>query len=210
MRNLSFSLLALFFTSCEVVSDVLPSQKLGGEPSALGEVGNTFTLGTVSGVNNFSAEVRSQEGDISEITGSFTMDDPTLLEIIKNIPDVLVNGSTVSATKKYRLTTEGIQSIYEDGEFIMVKYGDNVGKSYSYKKDGKNLKREVTYKSSEDDYRWAFWDIKVIRVVETGRGIPGVKNLEYIANHKFGLVGFKVTFEDGSEKEVRFFSRNDV
>lgn len=47
-------------------------------------------------------------------------------------------------------------------------------------------------------------NIKVMKVGETGRPVAGVSKIEYILNHKFGVVGFKAYFEDGSSKEVRF------
>jgi hypothetical protein len=37
--------------------------------------------------------------------------------------------------------------------------------------NGKNVQREITYKSTDDDYPWAFFDIKVLKVEETGRGL---------------------------------------
>lgn len=83
-----------------------------------------------------------------------------------------------------------------------------MGEEYSIKVDGKTIKRKVEYKSTNDDYSWGFFDIKVMKVVETGRPVTGVNKIEYILNHKFGVVGFKVYFEDGSNKEVRFYSKN--
>ena len=75
--------------------------------------------------------------------------------------------------------------------------------------NGKNVQREITYKSTDDDYPWAFFDIKVLKVEETGRGLFFGQKLEYFLNHKFGLVGLRVIFEDGSTREFALFSLKD-
>jgi len=48
--------------------------------------------------------------------------------------------------------------------------------------------------------------IKTIHVEETGRNIPGVSKVEFIGNHKWGMVGIVVYFEDGSTKKIGIFS----
>lgn len=42
-------------------------------------------------------------------------------------------------SQKYRITEEGIQNVYDEGNFTLVKYDDKVGDSYSIKVDGKKL-----------------------------------------------------------------------
>ncbi len=200
--------LSIGLSSCDLIDSIGPSGKLGGDQSAIGEVGNTFSLGSISGVGNFSAEVTKLEDGVSTITGSIVITDPQMLEAAKYAKGVTWNGNTGTVSKKYRITSEGIQSVYDEGNLTLVKYDDKVGDSYSLKLDGRKITRTVDYKSTDDDYAWGFFDIKVMKITETGRGVPGVNKLEFIANHKFGLVGFKVYFEDGSEKEVRFFSSN--
>lgn len=207
-RIILLSSIIFLTSSCGVIDSLKPDGKLGGTQSAMGEVGNTFSLGSISGVSNGNAEVKSLENGVSTISASLTISDPKLLEIAKSIPELTLNGNTVSVSKKYRITDEGIQNVYDEGNFTLVKYDDNVGDEYSIKVDGNTIKRKIEYKSTVDDYSWAFYDLKVMKVVETGRPVAGVNKIEYILNHKFGVVGFKVYFEDGSNKEVRFFSKN--
>jgi hypothetical protein len=208
MKTKLFLFGVLLLSSCDLIESIKPNGDLGGTQSAMGEVGNTFSLGSVAGISGAAAEVKSLTSGVSEISATATISDATLLTIAKNIPELVISGNKVSITKKYRITDEGIQNVYEDGNFTLVKYSDKVGQKYTHKVDGKTVTREITYISTNDEYAYGFLAIKVIRVEETGRAIPGVSKIEYITNHKFGLVGFKAYFEDGSSKEVRFFSYN--
>lgn len=208
MKTKLFLFGVLLLSSCDLIESIKPNGDLGGTQSAMGEVGNTFSLGSVAGISGAAAEVKSLTSGVSEISATATISDATLLTIAKNIPELIISGNKVSITKKYRITDEGIQNVYEDGNFTLVKYSDKVGQKYTHKVGGKTVTREITYISTNDEYAYGFLAIKVIRVEETGRAIPGVSKIEYITNHKFGLVGFKTYFEDGSSKEVRFFSYN--
>lgn len=208
--SLLLGLALLSLTSCELIDKISPNGKLGGTQSPMGEVGNTFSLGTIAGVGSFTGEVTELNDGISTINASITITDPQLLELAKSARGFSWNGNTGTVSKKYRITDEGIQSVYDEGDFTLVKYDGKVGDSYSIKVGGNKLTRTIDYKSTEDEYSYAFWDIKVIKVTETGRPLPGVNKLEFVTNHKFGIVGFKIYFEDGSEKEVKFFSKSDV
>ncbi|WP_131458468.1 hypothetical protein [Jiulongibacter sediminis] len=208
--SLLLSMAFLSLSSCELVDKVSPDGKLGGEPSPMGEVGNTFSLGSIAGVADFSGEVTEFTDGISTVKASITITDPQILNMAKSVAELNWNGNTATVSKKYRITDEGIQNVYDEGNYTLVKYDGKVGDEYSIKVGGKKYTRTIDYKSTEDEYQYAFWNIKVIKVVETGRPLIGVSKLEYLLNHKFGIVGFKVYFEDGSEKEVRFFSKNDV
>ena len=201
------ALLFSIISSCDLIESIKPNGDIGGTQSVMGEVGNTFSLGTISGISSATAEVKTLSSGVSTITATATISDPTLLTIAKNIPDLIVDGNKVSVTKKYRITDEGIQNVYEDGNFTLVKYSDKVGQKYTHKVDGKTVTREIEYISTDDEYPYGFMQIKVIKIAETGRGIAGVSKIEYITNHTFGLVGFKTYFEDGSSKEVRFYSK---
>ncbi len=200
--------LALVFAlfSCSS-SDVSPT--LGGKQSLIGKVGNTFSLGSITGAENFSAEVTSLDNGVSGIKAKIKITDSKMLEIGKTIPGLIWNGNTCEVTQKYKITDEGAQNIYDDANFTLIKYADNVGDSYTSTHNGNKITRTISYKSTNDDYKWGLYNIKVMKVEETGRKVAGVNKIEYILNHKFGLVGFKVYFEDGSSKEVRFFSMND-
>ncbi|MFT5887019.1 MAG: ribosomal protein S11 [Arcticibacterium sp.] len=200
--------LVSILVSCSTLSDVIKPDKLGGDQSPIGEVGNTFSLGLLDGADGFDAEVVSLDGGVSSIKASLTITDAKLLEIAKSIPGLTWNGNTAEVTRKYKITEEGIQNIYDDTNFTLVRYSDEVGDSYSAKHNGDKITRTIKSKSTEDDYDWSFFNIKVMKIEETGRKIAGVNKIEYIVNHKFSLVGVKVYFEDGSSKEVLTFSKN--
>jgi hypothetical protein len=135
-----------------------------------------------------------------------TLKDPYAIEFAKSIPDLVWDGNKISVSRKYRITDKGVQSVHEEGNLTMVEYDGKVGDNYSLKMNGKKVTREITHKSTTDDYNWAFFDIKVLKVEETGRGLLGVSKLEYFLNHKFGLVGLRVIFEDGSSREFTILS----
>lgn len=203
------AILMVFFLSCEVIESVISPNKLGGEQSTIGAVDNTFSVYNVNELGGLSAKVTALENGVSSVTVSTTITDPKVVTMAKAIPDLTWNGNKVSVTRKYKITTEGIQSIHDEGNLMMVKYDAKVGDSYSLKINGNTVKRTVTERSTDDDYPYAFFMIKVIKVEETGRGIPGVSRLEYFLNHKFGLVGINVVFEDGSSRKISIISKND-
>lgn len=121
---------------------------------------------------------------------------------------VTVLGSGVCFERNFRITPEGIESVYPEGNLTLVKYDAKVGDVYSLKRGSKTIRREVTSVSSDDDYYWAGMYIKTIKVKETGRGIPGVSSIEFAFNHRFGIVGIKVLFEDGTCEEIEIASGN--
>jgi hypothetical protein len=49
--------------------------------------------------------------------------------------------------------------------------------------------------------------IKTVHVEETGRNIPGVSKIEFVGNHRFGMVGVKLYFEDGSTQNLTIIGR---
>lgn len=201
----------IFLTSsCGVIDSLKPDGKLGGNQSSIGAVGNKFTVSSsVSEIGNVNAQVAALENGVSSVNISIDIKNAQAREIAKAIPDLTWNGDKVSVTRKYRITDEGIQSVHDEGNLTMVKYNAKVGDSYSLKMNGNTVKRTVEYKSVDDEYPYAFFDIKVMKVKETGRALPGVSNLEYVLNHKFGLVGIVLNFEDGSSKTITLFSVNE-
>ncbi len=96
--------------------------------------------------------------------------------------------------------------MYADGSCILVKYDAEVGDVYTAEHDGMTLKREVVAVSSEDDFYWNGMLIKTVNVKETGRNIPGLMSVDHVYNHRFGLVGVVVFFEDGSSQLVNVVS----
>ncbi len=114
------------------------------------------------------------------------------------------NSIKIDFEAKAKVTSEGIQDYrYSKGNtskpFTIVKYNANVGDKYTFTTDeGKKVTREVTYKSSTDDFDWGFYSIKVIKVKEKALADdPIVDEIIYISNHKFGLVGVHVQLKSG-------------
>ncbi len=110
---------------------------------------------------------------------------------------------------KAKVTSEGIQDFrYSNGNtskpFTIVKYNAKVGDKYTYRtRTGKTVTREVTSRSTTDDYEWGIYHIKVIKVKEKALADdPFVDEIEYISNHKFGLVGVKVLLKTGELIEM--------
>jgi hypothetical protein len=118
---------------------------------------------------------------------------------------------------KTKVTSEGLQDFVhseldESKPFTLVKYNANVGDKYEFTdKDGNHFVREVTFRSTTDDYPLAFWLIKVIKVEETITEGPLkdlVGKITYYTNHKFGLVGVEWTKPDGKVLKITVFPSN--
>jgi len=112
----------------------------------------------------------------------------------------------VEFSTKMKVTTEGIQEFMSSGgdltrPFTVVKYGSNVGDRYTFTDvDGNNLVREVTHKSTSDDYQFGFINIKVVKVDQTG--FPGIGRATFYANHRFGLVNVDIVSQAGKKLEM--------
>lgn len=199
-------LISTLMMSCDLLNS--DGKSIGGDPSPMGEVNNDFgvMVSSIPGVTNASAKVTARDGDVSTVTYSVKITDPTLLNMVKAMPDVIVTGDNATVSRDYRITTNGFQSVYEEGNLTIVDYDAKVGDKYSIKHDGKTITREVKSVSKTDDYAWGFMDIKVIKVEETGRNIPGLSKVEFVANHKWGMVGVVLHFEDGSQKTIGLMS----
>lgn len=117
---------------------------------------------------------------------------------------------------KSKVTTEGIQDFHHsEGDlskpFTLVKYSAKVGDKYEFTDaDGNKYVREVTRRSTTDDYPIGFWLIKVIVVEETiveGPFKDLFGKITYYTNHKFGLVG--VDYErDGKKYQIHIWPPN--
>lgn len=183
-------------------------QTISGNQSDAGLVGNTFAMSGVPGISNSKAEIIGLTNGVSKIQYTGEITDSKLLEMAQYIPGATFEGNKIIAGGDAKLTDKGIMNVYDEGNLILLKYEDNVGQTYSLKRGANTIKREITSKSTEDDYFWDWMMIKATKVEETGRGIPGVSKIEYVANHKWGLVGIKVYFEDGTSKSVSLSSMN--
>ncbi len=203
MKNLtSLILICLVLTACS--KDEVDG--IGGSESVIGEPGNFFTISSNPALSNVSATVSGREDGISTITFSAELSDTMALHMVDEVDGVSSSGNTVQSERQYRISSKGMQSVYADGDLTLVKYDANVGDVYTLKRGMRTIRREVTAKSTEDDFLWNGLLIKVIKVRETGRNIPGLAALEMAFNHKFGIVYADVQFEDGSSEEVYIVS----
>lgn len=211
MKSKILSLIILFsvfatFTSCEKDDD---SGSLGGTQSSIGSVNNTFQLsGIPSGISGASVKVTNLADGISTVTYSATITNSSYQSMASSMTDANVTGSSIQKEENYRITSEGMESVFPEGNLTLVKYGAKVGDVYSLKRGSTTMRREVTAVSTEDDYSWGGMYIKTIKVKETGRNIPGISNIDFVFNHKYGIVGLKVSFEDGASKTIGISSAN--
>ncbi|PKO97434.1 MAG: hypothetical protein CVU12_00160 [Bacteroidetes bacterium HGW-Bacteroidetes-7] len=200
-----FSIL-LPLTSCDIIEEAITGSKLGGEQSAIGQVGVTVTSSSaqINGVSNFQATVTSLSGGVSTYTGSATVANSSIVSTLTNLPGVTVSGNTVTVTGvKFKSTTEGVESIYGFDPGILIKYSSSVGDEYDIL--GSSTKRVVTAKSTSDDFNWGGMMIKVLKVEENiNRG--GVKKITYFGNHKWGMVAVRFDFDDGSYSQFPIYN----
>lgn len=207
---LNYLFIVLFLTSM-VACEEDDFGLVGGEQSSMGEVGNTFSFSFpgITGVSNGAATVTENEDGVSLITYSATVTNEKYLNMISS-PDIQVDGSKITGEFKCRMSTDGIEVIDDDGNSsILVKYDASVGDTYSGKYNGSSITREVTDVSSEDDFLWGGWLLKVVQVEATNCVTPGVAKCIYYANHKFGLVAVRMVFEDGTSKQIYLFSKQN-
>lgn len=176
--------------------------KLGGGQSPLGDVDTTFAVDAIPGFSDFDVRIEELADGVSTLTVSCNVTDQAMLELAPQIPGTEVSGSTVTGGGRVRLTSEGIANVYDEGELILIKYDAKVGDSWSVTRGGSTITRTVTAVSEADDYPWNGMLIKTANTEEVGRNLPGVSKVEYRTNHRFGLVGISVTFDDGSSKSV--------
>ncbi len=175
--------------------------KISGSQSEFGEIGIKITSSnTPSILNGATAEITELEGGVSVITLTADFSDEDIKTIQERLP---AYDGTSTFDVKYRVTSKGVQSVYDDGtSFTLVEYDAKVGDTYSVKRNSQNLEREVIQKSEDDDYYWEGLLLKTITVKETGRAIPGFSNAKLIFNHRYGLVGYEMYFEDGSSEII--------
>lgn len=196
--------------SCEKLFKKDDPNTLGGDPSPMGEVGVTVSSSTIpnAGMSNFSATVTALSDGVSTYSGSATVTSTLLKNMVINFPGVTINGSTVSiANMQIQQTTEGIKCMTGSGAGILVNYNSSVGDTYEIGSTGKV--RTVVSKTGVDDYYYGMFLIKTIQVEENTsylKSTMGVTKITYIANHKFGLVGVKVDFDDGTSTNFPVYS----
>ena len=165
----------------------------------------TFSSGSIVGVSSFTASVTAVTNGVSTYSGSAIVTNAAILNILSNIPEMTIHGDTVSSVNmKFRSTVNGIELCSGPTPGILAKYDSNVGDTYPIGTTGKV--RTVTAKTGLDDYYWGGMYIKVMQVEETPNysKSTAVTKITYISNHKFGLVGIKVNFDDGTSTTFPF------
>jgi hypothetical protein len=203
-----FVLTTIFILGCELLQkDISPD--IGVEQSTIGEVGNSFDIYGLEFQKINSAKVSKLENGISSVTININDVDQEFLDMIKGQTDIDINGNSVSITKQFKITKEGVQTVHDEGNFTLIRYDDKEGTTYSKKINGKQAKREIVHKSTDDDYSWLFFNIKVSEVEETGMGFPGVSKVDYVFNHKFGLVAAAIHYDDGTQSDASINSQSN-
>jgi len=208
---LSLTMVVLLL-SCEKLKKDDPDT-LNGEPSPMGKVGVKVTSSSapIAGLSNFTATVTAMKDGVSTYSGSATVTNEFLKNIVSNFPGVTINGNTVSITNmKIQQTTDGIKSLTGGGAGILVKYDSNVGDTYPIGSTG-NV-RKVVSKTGLDDYPYGMLLIKTIQVEDNPiylKSTAGVSKVTYVANHKFGLVGVKLAFDDGTTTTFPVYSSTE-
>ena len=197
----------VMLSSCEddEVADI------GGSQSEFGEVGNEIEFGSIQGVNNVQMFVSELKEGVSTFSCSGTATNSAYIDLLEMVPtdrfpgSFSVSGNTVEAQVKAKVTNEGAQVVFNDGtKLTLVNYDASVGDKYTAKVGNTTLVNEVVEKSTEDDFYWGGMYIKVIKVRYKSNS-PGVTHVDHIYNHKFGLVGLDIYFEDGSVKYISAF-----
>ena len=214
MKKIYLLIFAVFvLASCDEKDDG-SSNTLGGETDIpMNTVGNEFSGTITFGDAYFYTDgvvTESDKGIVSvDVTGELPADFPLADLLPDSYKD---NDGNLDATLEFKNTSEGILDyLNEDGKpFVLVKYDSEVGDKYvCEKKDGTKITREVTCKSTDDDYPYGFYLIKTVTVEQDSR-IPGVEKIIYNANHRFGLVGVDIEMEDGEIIHMTLYSENDV
>ncbi|KAF0196462.1 MAG: hypothetical protein FD166_2417 [Bacteroidetes bacterium] len=215
MRKILFILfcvsLGFISLSCEKLFDKEDPDELTGDQSPMSEVGTTVSsYDDFAGVSGFSAVVTSLEDGVSSYSASAKVTNTLLKNMVANFPGVTINGDDVTITgMKVQQTKEGIKSLTGPGAGILVKYDSNVGDTYPIGDTGKE--RKVVSKTGIDDYPYGFFLIKTIQVEMEPLDMKsgGVEKYTFVANHRFGLVGVKIDFDDGTDVTFPIYSSTE-
>jgi len=217
MKNYAFIIaFVLLVSSCSKIG-IGPGSKgsttLGGSTDIpINTVGNKFsTLGANIDGNwvdlNSDIEIIKSENGVNTVKVYADLSsDPKLAAFNQIIPDDLKDDQgRVSFEGKVKVTSDGWldYSNVDEEPVVAVKYDGKVGDKYSVTTtSGSKVEREITYRSTDDDFEYGFFLIKVIKV-EQETAIPGIKKYVGYFNHKFGLVGLEIIAEDGSKLETQ-------
>jgi len=208
MKKFTFITLFAIITSMVLIGCKKESSSdIGGDQSSIGEIGNNFSISSLSGISNVSATVSKLENGISTIRVTGTITDPNIKALAATMTNVAF-GSYDEATGdftgdlKMKFTKDGIaDQLDADGKlFTLAKFDGKVGDTYSCENAlGGTYTRTVTAKSDVDDFPYGFYNIKTMTIEGAGRFNGAIKNVKYRVNHRFGLVYITFVLQDGSE-----------
>ena len=206
LLGISVGLLSI---SCEKILDKEDANELKGDQSPMGEVGVTVSSSSaeIAGVSDFSAVVTELKDGVSTYTASAKVTNTFLKNMVSSFPGVTINGDDVTITNlKIQQTKEGIKCNTGPGAGVLVKYDSKVGDTYPVGKTGKD--RKVVSKTGVDEYPYGFYLIKTIQVETSPFDLKagGVEKITYIANHRFGMVGVKIDFDDATSVTFPVYS----
>ncbi len=103
-----------------------------------------------------------------------------------------------------KITSDGMQNYFVDGQPWTVGYADGVGTNYTVKRtNGNVLTAKVTEKTGNDDWGYGMLLIKTSLVeYEAPADDPVISKVFFRVNHKFGLVYLKVIGKNGKTLEM--------
>lgn len=204
-------LIAIFviLTSCNWLDSEGKSEdstSIGGSTSIpINTVGNTFANSVKVGMSSYTGSISITNVTDGVATVKCQAKIPTNYPILQTINSKYKDASGNFVFEgKFKITDEGILDYNNKDKkpFVLVKYDANVGDKYTLERtDGTKIVREVTRKSTSDDFYWNGMLIKTVDV-ETVVNVPGVKKVICFTNHKFGIVAVRVEMEDGSKPQL--------
>jgi hypothetical protein len=204
-------LFAFIYTGCKKSSST--DSTTGGNPTPMGDVGNTF-MGSITGLTNFNAVIKSNTNGISTIGCTGTITDSTMLSLVgllnsNSLMNINPSTGVFTVDLKAKFTDAGIVDYFSnDGSgSILSSFSEVVGAKYTCKNaEGHTYTREVTAKSTTDDYPYSSLLIKTTTIKETGN-FRGIDKVVYRTNHKFGLVNITIYLQDGSFYSFPVYSK---
>ena len=178
----------------------------GNTDFAENQVGSTSKLNVSGDDSEAQLKVIDNQGGVITVEATFTIP-AKYKSTIENLGETFYGSKTkfidsqgkFKSSFKVKNSSEGI-AFYDpkDRQVVAMKYDSKVGDKWSFDKaNGEKIDFEVSYKSETDDFSYAFFDIKVVKVEQIFHE-PGITKIVYIGNHKFGLVGIEFYLEDGT------------
>ena len=205
--NLLFLVVLLFTASCDLLkTDSKSSDSIGGSSDIpINKVGTTFANNVVAGFTSYQGSIGITSVTDGVATVKFKAAIPANVPILQGIkPKYKDSSGNLVCEGKFKMTDEGILDYNNKDHkpFVLVKYDGKVGDKYTLEKsDGTKIEREIVRKSTADDFYWNNMIIKTVDV-EQSTNIPGVLNITYFCNHKFGVVAVRVNMEDGTKPQL--------